>query len=51
VTLVALFGIGVVLSLFTGRGAVRGGLRMMAIGAGAGVTAYIVGRWLGASLS
>ncbi len=51
VTLVALFAIGVALSLFTGRGALRGGLRMMLIGAGAGVTAFLVGRLLGATLT
>jgi VIT1/CCC1 family predicted Fe2+/Mn2+ transporter len=51
VTLVALFAIGVALSLFTGRGAIRGGFRMLAIGAGAGLTAFLVGRLLGASLA
>ena len=32
----ALFAIGIVLSLFTGHGALRGGLRMVLIGGGAG---------------
>ncbi len=50
VTLLALYGIGAMLSLFTGRGALRGGLRMMAIGAGAGMIAYLVGKLLGATL-
>jgi VIT1/CCC1 family predicted Fe2+/Mn2+ transporter len=51
VTLLALFGVGVTLSLLTGRGALRGGLRMMALGAGAGITAYFVGKLLGATLA
>ncbi|HRX88236.1 MAG TPA: VIT1/CCC1 transporter family protein [Steroidobacteraceae bacterium] len=48
ITLVALFLIGMTLSLFTGRHAVLGGLRMLVIGAGAGLIAYFVGRALGA---
>jgi VIT1/CCC1 family predicted Fe2+/Mn2+ transporter len=51
VTLASLFAVGVAISLFTGRAALRGGLRMMAIGAGAGMTAFLVGRLLGASLA
>jgi VIT1/CCC1 family predicted Fe2+/Mn2+ transporter len=47
VSLAALFAVGMALSLFTGRGALRGALRMMLIGAGAGVTSYAVGRVLG----
>ncbi|MCB1623615.1 MAG: VIT1/CCC1 transporter family protein [Pseudomonadales bacterium] len=47
-TLTALFMIGMVLSLFTGRHALLGGLRMVAIGGGAGLIAYFVGRSLGA---
>ena len=43
----ALFGIGAVLSLFTGRSAVRGGLRMMLIGAGAGLATWLIGRAIG----
>jgi len=50
ITLSALFGIGVILSLFTGRGALRGGLRLALIGGGAGVAAWAVGKLLGASL-
>jgi VIT1/CCC1 family predicted Fe2+/Mn2+ transporter len=46
-SLAALFAVGMALSLFTGRGAWRGALRMMLIGAGAGVTSYAVGRALG----
>lgn len=46
-----LFAVGIALSLFTGRGAFRGGLRMVLIGGGAGVAAWAVGKLLGASLA
>ena len=49
-TCVALFCIGLVLSLFTGRDALKGALRMVLIGAGAGVVSFIVGRALGVAL-
>ncbi|MEO8016877.1 MAG: VIT1/CCC1 transporter family protein [Pseudomonadota bacterium] len=45
-----LFAVGIALSLFTGKGAFRGGLRMLLIGGGAGVAAWGVGKLLGASL-
>ncbi len=48
ISVVALFGVGAVLSLFTGRNALRGGLRMMLIGAGAGVATWLIGRGIGA---
>jgi len=51
VTAVMLVAVGVTLSLFTGRGAIRGGLRMLAIGGGAGVAAWAIGKLLGASLA
>jgi VIT1/CCC1 family predicted Fe2+/Mn2+ transporter len=47
----SLFGVGAALSLFTGRGALRGGLRMLAIGAAAGAATFGIGRLLGVSLS
>lgn len=47
---VSLFVVGVVLSLFTGRGALRGGLRMVLIGCTAGAIAYLLGTLLGISL-
>jgi len=50
VTAFMLFAVGIALSLFTGRSAIRGGLRMMLIGGGAGVAAWAVGKLLGASL-
>jgi VIT1/CCC1 family predicted Fe2+/Mn2+ transporter len=45
--LAALFGIGMALSLFTGRSALRGGLRMAAIGVLAGSATFLIGRLLG----
>jgi len=47
VTLTALFGVGLGLSLFTGRNALRGALRMVLIGGGAGGLSFLVGRALG----
>jgi VIT1/CCC1 family predicted Fe2+/Mn2+ transporter len=47
-TVVALFAVGLALSLFTGRQALRGALRMVLIGGGAGAVAFWVGRALGA---
>ena len=47
----ALFGVGAMISLFTGRSAVRDGLRMLAIGGGAGAVTYFVGRLLGVTLA
>jgi VIT1/CCC1 family predicted Fe2+/Mn2+ transporter len=49
-TAIALVGIGMTLSLFTGRDALRGALRMLAIGGGAGVVAFLVGKALGVAL-
>ncbi len=46
----SLFGVGSTLSLFTGRGALRGGLRMMLIGGAAGALTYSIGKALGVSL-
>jgi VIT1/CCC1 family predicted Fe2+/Mn2+ transporter len=48
---VSLFAVGACLSLFTGRGALAGGLRMLAIGACAGAMTYGIGTVLGVSLS
>ena len=48
---IALFGVGAALSLFTGRNAWRGGLRMVAIGGGAGVITWFIGSLLGAAIS
>jgi vacuolar iron transporter family protein len=50
ITLVALFGVGMALSLFTGRAAWHGALRMVAIGGGAGVVSFCVGRLLGGAV-
>ena len=48
---VALFVVGAVLSLFTGRGAVFSGARMLAIGAAAGTFTYLIGKFLGVTLA
>jgi VIT1/CCC1 family predicted Fe2+/Mn2+ transporter len=50
-TVLALFGVGSTLSLFTGRNALRGGLRMLCIGGGAGALTFLIGRLLGVNLS
>jgi VIT1/CCC1 family predicted Fe2+/Mn2+ transporter len=47
----ALFSVGATLSLFTGRNAIQGGLRMLAIGALAGGATYLIGHLLGVTLS
>lgn len=49
-TAAALFGVGAALSLFTGRHAWLGGLRMLAIGGAAGSATYLIGRALGVAL-
>jgi vacuolar iron transporter family protein len=51
VTAVALFGVGSALSLFTGRSAIAGGLRMVLIGGGAGVATWLIGSLLGAAIN
>ena len=50
-TALALFGVGAALSLFTGRQAGKGGLRMLLIGGGAGVLTWSIGRLLGVVLA
>lgn len=50
-TAASLFGVGAVLSLFTGRRAIHGGLRMLLIGGLAGAATYFIGHALGISLS
>jgi VIT1/CCC1 family predicted Fe2+/Mn2+ transporter len=47
ITLLTLFGVGMALSLFTGRGALRSALRMVLIGGGAGAVSFGVGHLLG----
>ncbi len=47
-TILTLFAVGLAISLFTGRDALRGGARMVLIGGGAGVVSFLVGRLLGA---
>lgn len=50
ITVIALAGVGLSISLFTGREAWRGALRMVLIGGGAGVVAWLVGRLLGVAI-
>lgn len=50
VSAVALTAVGASLSLFNGRSAVWGGVRMLAIGAAAGGATFLIGRLLGVSL-
>lgn len=47
---IALFAVGAALSLFTGRNAWLGGLRMLAIGSAAGAATFVIGRALGVTL-
>ena len=50
-TAIALFAIGATLSLFTGRGAMVSGLRMLLLGGLAGAVTFGVGKLFGVSLS
>jgi VIT1/CCC1 family predicted Fe2+/Mn2+ transporter len=50
ITATALFAVGLGLSLFTGRAALRSALRMVLIGGGAGTLSFLVGRALGVAL-
>jgi len=50
VTALALFSVGALISLFTGKSAVKGGLRMLAIGACASALTYVIGLLLGVTL-
>lgn len=45
-----LFGTGAAMSLFTGRNAMAGGLRMLAIGGGAGAATFAIGTLFGAAV-
>jgi VIT1/CCC1 family predicted Fe2+/Mn2+ transporter len=50
VTALSLFGVGALLSLFTGRGALTSGLRMLLLGGFAGAVTFGVGRLAGVAL-
>lgn len=50
-TAIALFGVGALISLFTGRSAARDGMRMLSIGASAGAVTYGIGTLMGVSLT
>jgi len=49
-TAIALFAVGSVLSLFTGRSTLYSGARMLAIGAAAGLVTYFTGKLVGVTL-
>ncbi|MBI3431865.1 MAG: VIT1/CCC1 transporter family protein [Hydrogenophilales bacterium] len=49
-TALGLFAVGASMSLFTGRHAILSGLRMLGIGAAAGLATYFIGAWLGVKL-
>ena len=51
ITAIALFLVGTLISLFTGKDAWWSGLRMVLIGGGAGLVTFLVGRLLGSGLS
>ncbi len=48
---ISLFGVGAALSLFTGRSALAGGMRMLLIGAAAGTATWFIGKGLGVVLA
>ncbi len=50
IAIAALFAVGLGLSLFTGRDALRGALRMVLIGGGAGAVSFLVGHAVGMAL-
>lgn len=50
-TALALFSVGAALSLFSGRNAWWGGLRMLLIGSAAGAITYLIGSMLGSNLT
>jgi VIT1/CCC1 family predicted Fe2+/Mn2+ transporter len=50
ITLLALFAVGLGLSLFTGRDALHSALRMVLIGGGAGAVSFLVGHAVGVAL-
>jgi len=50
-TALALFGVGAAISLFTGRGALRDGLRMLLIGSATGGLTYVIGSLLGVGIA
>jgi VIT1/CCC1 family predicted Fe2+/Mn2+ transporter len=47
----ALFGVGAVMSLFSGRNALLGGLRMLLIGSAAGAATFFIGGLFGVAVS
>ncbi len=50
IAIVSLAGVGLAISLFTGRGAWRGAARMVLIGGGAGIASWLLGKLLGVAM-
>ncbi len=50
-SLVSLYGVGAVLSLFSGRSAVKGGLRLVAVGTAAASLTFLIGKLWGVALT
>lgn len=50
ITGLSLFSVGAILSLYTGRNALKSGIRMLLIGAAAGSITYLIGHLLGVRL-
>jgi vacuolar iron transporter family protein len=48
---VTLLGVGAAIALLTGRSALRGGLRMVAIAGAVGVASFLIGRVIGANVT
>jgi VIT1/CCC1 family predicted Fe2+/Mn2+ transporter len=49
-SVLALFGVGAAISLFTGKSALKGALRMAIVGGGAGALTFAIGHFFGAEL-
>lgn len=50
-TALSLFSVGLALSLYTGKHAIWGGMRMLLIGGSAGIMTYLIGHLMGANLA
>lgn len=51
ISAITLFLIGSVLSLYTNKNAIKGGLRMLLIGVAAGMITFLIGHWIGGGVS
>jgi VIT1/CCC1 family predicted Fe2+/Mn2+ transporter len=50
-TACCLFIVGAILSLYTGKSAIKNGLKMLLIGSTAGATTYLIGHVIGITLT